>query len=221
MAKIALITGATGLVGKALVKLLLEKDYYSKIIVVSRRKLPIEDARIKTIILKDFDKMEDVSDQLDAHDHYCILGTTLKQARSKEMFKKIDLEWPLRLAKIAMKNPLFDQFLMVTSHGANAESPLFYNQIKGQVENELEKLGIRKLKIFQPSLLLGSRTEFRLGEETMKLISAILSFFMVGTRTRLWSIRDSEVAAAMFQTACRSTEGVEKFSPRKMIQLAK
>ena len=220
MDKIALITGATGLVGKALVRLLLEKDYYSKIIILSRRELEIKDNRIEMIILQDFDKMEDIADQLNAHDVYCALGTTLKQAGSKEKFKKIDVEWPLMLARIVKDQPLFSQFLMVTSHGANSESPLFYNQVKGEVEDELLKMDFKSLKIFQPSLLLGYRDDFRFWEEVMKFLSALLSFFMIGSKTRLWSIRGIEVASSMYKVARRADPGTETFTPRKMIQMA-
>lgn len=220
MEKIALVTGATGLVGKALIRLLLDKDYYSKIIVLARRELEIKDNRIEMVLLEDFDKMEEVADKLNAHDVYCALGTTLKQAGSKEKFIKIDKTWPVELAKIVSKQPLFEQYLMVTSHGANADSPLFYNQIKGEVEQELESLGLKSLKIFQPSLLLGYRDDFRLLEEIAKFFSALLSFFMIGSKTRLWSIRGTEVASAMYKVARRSDPGLEKFQARKMIQMA-
>ena len=221
MERTALITGATGLVGKALVRLLLDKDYYQKIIILSRRELDIKDNRIVMVILDDFDKMEEVADQLNAHDVYCGLGTTLKQAGSKEQFRKIDVEWPVRLAKIVMGLPDFEQFLMVTSHGANSDSPLFYNQVKGEVEDELIKLEMKSLKIFQPSLLLGYRDDFRFWEEVAKFLTAVLSFFMIGTKkARLWSIRGTEVAMAMFRIAVRRDPGLEKFSPRQMIQLA-
>jgi len=220
MDRVALVTGATGLVGKALIRLLLSKDYYQKIIVLARRELAIKDNRIEIVLLEDFDKMNEVADRLNAHDVYCALGSTIKQAGSKERFLKIDVEWPLELAKITKNQPRFEQFLMVTAVGANSDSPLFYNQVKGQVEEELEKLDLKALKIFQPSLLLGYRDEFRFLEEVYKFLSAILSFFMVGTKRKLGSIRGTEVAAAMFHVARRREPGLEKFKPRRMIQLA-
>ena len=220
MDRVALVVGATGLVGKALIRLLLSKDYYQKIIVLSRRELEIKDNRIELVLLDDFDKMNEVADKLNAHDVFCALGTTLKQAGSKEKFRKIDVEWPLELARITKDQPLFEQFLMVTAVGANVESPLFYNQVKGEVEVELEKLDMKALKIFQPSLLLGYRDEFRLLEEIYKFFSAVLTFFMIGSKTMLWSIRGEEVATAMFQVARRREPGLERFKPRRMIQLA-
>lgn len=220
MDKTALIVGATGLVGKALIRLILAKDYYKKIIVLSRRELEIKDNRIVMVILENFDKMEEIASQLNANDVYCALGTTMKQAGSKENFLKIDLEYPVRLAKLMSKQPLFEQFLMVTSHGADSESPLFYNQIKGEVEDSLIELKLDSLKIFQPSLLLGYRDDFRWKEEVAKFFSAILSFFMVGTKTQLWTIRGTEVAAAMYSIAIKRDPGIKKYGVRKMIHMA-
>lgn len=220
MNKTALVVGATGLVGKALIRLLLAKDFYDKVIVLSRRELEIKDNRIEMIILEDFDKMGEIASKLNANDVYCALGTTLKQAGSKENFLKIDVEYPVKLAKIVKEQPLFEQFLMVTSHGANSDSPIFYNKLKGQVEDELVKIKLKSLKIFQPSLLLGYRDDFRFKEEVAKFFSTILTFFMIGSKTRLWTIRGSEVAAAMYSIAIRREDGLKKYHVRRMIQLA-
>ena len=215
-----MIVGATGLVGKALVRLILSKDYYKKIIVLSRRELEIRDNRIEMAILDDFEKMEEIASKLNANDVYCALGTTLRQAGSKENFLKIDLEYPVRLAKMMSRQSLFEQFLMVTSHGADSESPLFYNKVKGDIEDELIALNLDSLKIFQPSLLLGYRDDFRFKEEVAKFFSAVLSFFMVGAKTQLWTIRGSEVAAAMYKIAIKRDPGIKKYGVRKMIQMA-
>ena len=217
MERTALIVGATGLVGKALLRLLLEKDYYQKIVILSRRELDIKDNRIQLIILDDFDKMQDVAEHFNVQDVYCALGTTMKRAGSKDMFKKIDLEWPVKLASIVKDQPNFEQFLVVTSHGANADSPLFYN---GEVEEELKKLALKSLKIFRPSLLIGYRDEFRILEEIAKFFSALFSFFMIGAKNRLWTIRGTEVASAMYKTARRNDEGLITYKPSDMIRLA-
>lgn len=218
--KTAIIIGATGLVGKALVRLLLDKDYYEKITVVARRELAIKDNRLNVIIIDDFDKLEEFSSDLGAHDYYCALGTTRKQAGSKEAFLKVDVEYPVQFAQIAMKQPDFEQFLVVTSLGANAESPLFYNMAKGKLEQELIKLEMKSLKIFQPSLLIGYRDEFRIGEEIGKFLSSVFSFFAVGSKNRLWSIRGDEVAMAMYKEAQEEKSGVTKYNPDKMIKIA-
>ena len=217
--KKALVVGATGLVGKALVELLLNKDHYEEIIVVSRRELTNSDERIKTMLVSDFDKLADFKDQMNAHDIYCSIGTTRKKAGSKEAFLKIDLEYPIQLAKLTMDQPSFQQFLLVSSLGADSGSPLLYNETKGKLEDALIELNMKALKIFQPSLLLGKRNEFRPLEEIGKFFSAALSFFVVGSKKRLWSIKDEEVADSMYQVAKKNEPGVERYKPNDMLRM--
>lgn len=218
--KSALVIGATGLVGKALVRLLLEKDYYSKIIVVARRELAIKDNRLEVIIVEDFEKLNDYAGQLNANDFYCAIGTTRKKAGSKEAFLKVDVDYPVQFARMAMGQPDFEQFLVVTSLGANSDSPLFYNMAKGQLEDQLIDMKMKSLKIFQPSLLIGYRDEFRIGEEIGKFFSSVFSFFAVGSKNRLWSIRGDEVAMAMYKEAQEVRNGVTKYKPDTMIKIA-
>ncbi len=217
--KKALIVGATGLVGKALVRHLLEKDSYQEIIILTRRELAIKDNRLKVVLIENFDHLADYKDQMNAHDIYCTIGTTRKKAGSKENFLKIDYDYPIELAKLTMDQSNFQQFLMVTSLGANAESPLFYNETKGKLEEALIALNMRSLSIFQPSLLLGYRDEFRLIEEIGKFFSALLSFFVVGSKKRLWSIRGDEVAESMYMVSKKNEKGVKRYKPNDMLKM--
>lgn len=217
--KKALIIGATGLVGKALVNHLLAKDSYEEIIVLSRRALEIENSRIRTVIIEDFDKLSEYKDQMNAEDVYCALGTTRKKAGSKENFIKIDLDYPLELARLTKDQTNFQQFLVVTSLGANSESPLFYNETKGKLEEALVELNIKSLGIFQPSLLLGNREEFRLLEAIGKFLSALLSFFVVGSKKRLWAIKGEEVAEAMYMVSKKPVLGVKYYKPNDMLKM--
>lgn len=221
MSKKALVVGATGLVGKELVKLLTEKDFYDEIVVVSRRPLDLKDDKIKPIVLETFDHLDTVKDQLNVHDVYCAIGTTRKKAGSKDAFLKIDLEYPIAVAMLTMDQSNFQQFLVVTSLGAKADSPLFYNRAKGKLEVALEKLNMRALKIFQPSLLLGKRDEVRLLEGFAKAVSAILSFFVIGSKKRIWSIHAHEVAEAMYRVAKLNEEGVQRHKPDQMLEIAR
>ena len=217
--RIALVTGATGLVGKQLMDQLLAIDYYTKIKVFTRRPLNYKDNRIEEFVI-DFDKLENHKDDMDAHDHFCCLGTTLRKAGSKEAFVKIDHDYPLQLAEIAMGSPSFVQFIVVTAVGANSSSPLFYNQVKGQIEDSLMELGMKRLHIFQPSLLLGPREDFRFMENVAKFFSAVLTFFVIGTKRRLWAIKGSDVAKAMLTVAKRSGDGVYVYKPSKIRKIA-
>ncbi|MEQ9403085.1 MAG: NAD-dependent epimerase/dehydratase family protein [Cyclobacteriaceae bacterium] len=219
MSKKALVVGATGLVGKALVDLLLRKDYYEEIIVLTRRETGVTDSRLKTVLIDNFDNLADFKDQMNAHDIYCSIGTTRKKAGSKEAFLKIDFEYPMELARLTMVQPDFQQFLLVSSLGANADSPLFYNETKGKLEDALIALDMKALKIFQPSLLLGKRDEFRPLEEVGKFFSAVLSFFVVGSKKRLWSIKDEEVADSMYQVAKKNEPGFKRYKPNDMLRM--
>jgi uncharacterized protein YbjT (DUF2867 family) len=218
MDKTAVVTGATGLVGRELMKELLSRDYYSKIIIVGRRSIEIKDNRIEEIII-DFDQISSIADKLNAEDHYCCLGTTMKKAGSKEQFKKIDLEYPLELAKLAKQGSRFRTFIVVTAVGADAGSPVFYNRIKGELEDELKALGLKSLHIFQPSLLLGGREEFRFFEEMAKFLTAVLSFFIIRLN-KSWSISGSSVAKGMVNTIHKE-EGLFIHKPREIRKLAK
>lgn len=202
-----------------MVDLLLSKDHYEEIIVLSRRNLAIENERLKTVIVPDFDKLDDFKEEMNAHDIYCSIGTTRKKAGSKEAFIKIDLEYPIALARLVMKQSNFQQFLLVSSLGANADSPLFYNETKGKLEEALISLNMKGLKIFQPSLLLGKREEFRMLEEVGKIFSSLLSFFVVGSKKRLWSIRDEEVAESMYQVAKKNEPGFKRYKPNDMLRM--
>lgn len=217
----ALIIGATGLVGNELVRYILSKNYYQKVKVVTRRELNIMDDRLETILVTDFDKLDEHSDQFRAEEFYCTLGTTIKRAGSKEAFEKVDLTYPVKLAQIALGFDEFRQFLVVTAAGAKAESPLFYNRVKGRLEEELMNMDLPALKIFRPSLLLGHRDEVRLGEQVGKVATSILSFFMVGSKKALLSIKGLDVAKAMFYVATQNRPGTEVFTSLKTYKLAK
>ncbi|WP_421872380.1 oxidoreductase [Marinoscillum sp.] len=217
----ALVIGCTGLVGRELVNVFLDTTYYSTIKLVTRRSLNLNNDRIEEIILEDFDQMEGIKDQLNANDYFCCLGTTMKIAGSKENFKKVDLDYPLQLAKIASQSSGFRQYLVVTSAGAGSGSPLFYNQVKGELEDELRRMKLSGLMIFRPSLLIGDRKEFRLGEEIAKGLSAVLSFFMVGLKRRLWSIKASDVAKSMFMIARDQRKGTRVWNSNDMMDRIK
>ncbi len=220
MKKTALISGATGLVGRALVRHLLEQDYYDQIVVLTRRDLLIKDNRLRVVLLDSYEHLDQYKQHLDLNDVYCALGTTLKKAGSKENFRRIDVDYPLMLARAVKDQPNFEQFLIVTAIGANPDSPLFYNQIKGELEKQLEQMNFASLKIFQPSLLLGYRDDFRFVEEMGKLFSSIFSFFLIGSHAQLWSIKGIDVARAMFQVAKQHKPGVKRYRPGKMRKLA-
>ncbi len=219
MSKKALVMGATGLIGNALVRLLSERDYYEEIVVLTRREIDLPYDKLKVLLVKDFDNLDEYKDHFNVHDVYCAIGSTIKKAGSKENFLKIDVEYPIILAMLTMYQSNFQQFLVVTSFGAKANSPMFYNRSKGKLEVALERLNMKSLSIFQPTLLIGKREEFRPLEKFAKAVSAFLSFFVIGAENRIWSIHAYQVAEAMFQVARLKKEGMKRYNPNKMLEI--
>lgn len=221
MNKSALITGATGLVGKALLEQLLASNYYEKIIVLTRRQIAVADKRIQVVVV-DFDELYEQASGISAQHYYCCLGTTIKKAGSKEAFYKVDFTYQLELAKMAQKDPAFEQFHIVSAVGANPNSVIYYNNVKGQLEEALKTLELKSLHIYQPSLLLGDRDEFRLFEEVAKGFSKVLSFFTIGSRgRRFFAIEATKVAEAMLLCAKKGEAGIHVYSSRKIEQMVR
>ena len=168
-AKKAIIIGATGLVGLALIEQLLSSDDFESITVVVRKKTDKLDAytKVTQFVLEDFLLLNDEDVNGFTHAFSC-LGSTIKQAGSKDKFYAIDYEINAHFADLIQDKNI--HLLIVSALGANANSPIFYNKVKGQLEDYLKKLSIYKLSIFQPSLLIGKRSEVRLLEDTAQTL---------------------------------------------------
>ncbi len=200
--KVALVAGSTGLIGGQLLELLLADNYYDKVIAPTRKPLEIQHAKLVNPVVL-FDKLSDYSSELKADDVYCCLGTTIKQAKSKEIFRKVDLEYPVVLAKMAKENGA-ENFLLVSALGANKGSSIFYNQVKGETEERIAEIGIKSTHIFRPSLLIGPRKEYRSGEEAAKIFYKYLGFLIPEKYQGIESIK---VARAMIAFAKKQEAG--------------
>ncbi|MCB1171286.1 MAG: oxidoreductase [Leptospiraceae bacterium] len=126
---------------------------------------------------------------------YCCLGTTIKKAGSQEAFRRVDYEYPLNLAKLCAKAGV--AFYLVTALGSNASSGIFYNRVKGELEEEVKKMDIPAIRIFRPSLLLGHRKEVRTGERIGSVAAGLLNPFMQGPLKKYRGIQAEDVARAM------------------------
>lgn len=203
--KSALLVGATGLVGSELVDILLHSTKYGSVTVLTRKLLPLNHPKLEQIIT-DFDQLDQYNQHVQVDDVYCCLGTTIKTAGSKEAFKKVDFTYPLELAQLT-KAAGAQKFFIITAMGADPNSKVFYSRVKGEVEAELKKIGFPTLHIFRPSLLLGERKEFRLGEKVGVILSPVLSFLMVGSLKKYKPIHAKDVAMAMYQASQRPESG--------------
>ncbi|KAA6439456.1 oxidoreductase [Dyadobacter flavalbus] len=204
ISKTALLAGATGLVGQQVLQNLLETPYYSEVKVLTRRPLNISNPRL-TEIITDFDKPDRTL--IRADDIFCCLGTTIKKAGSQEAFKKVDLDYPVRIAEFAKINGA-EKYLIVTAMGADTKSVFFYNRIKGEVQEKLAAMKFDSLHILQPSLLLGKRAESRLGEKIGEVFSNLFAPFMNGSLKKYKAIESSKVARAMVSLAMKPEKGI-------------
>lgn len=204
----ALIAGATGLVGWHLLNLLLSDPYYSKVWVLTRRKLSLDNPKLEQLVLDNFDALPMLESFPEVQDVYCCLGTTMKKAGSKEAFRKVDYTYPFELAKVAAARGA-SQYLLVTAMGANKGSLFFYNRVKGEVEETVSKISqYKSIHVFRPSLLLGHRKEDRLGEGLMQKITRIIRPLMVGPLRKYRPIQGHVVAEGMLAAAKSEERGV-------------
>lgn len=178
MQKTALIIGATGLVGEQCLNELLNSVAYGKVIALSRTKINSPKAKLLNIVT-DFENLDSLKQQLIADDIFCAIGTTIAKAGSKQAFRKVDYEIPLKVAEIARQNGA-NKFVLVSSIGADASSLVFYNKVKGELEDALKKLRFDWLLIFRPSILLGNRKEKRTGEAIGRFAAEKFSFLFAG-----------------------------------------
>lgn len=157
----ALVIGATGATGKDLVSQLLTDKGYDEVNVFVRRPLAVENPKLKTHIVN-FDKPEEWKDLVKGDVAFSCLGTTLKAAGSKEAQRKVDYDYQYNFAKAAKENEVED-YILVSSYGANPKSKLFYSRMKGELEQSIKDLHFNKLTIFQPGMLERKDSE-RTGE---------------------------------------------------------
>ncbi len=164
VSKSAVVFGATGLVGRECVEQLVDRPEFERVTTVTRRALSndLVHARLQAVVV-DFDRLDEQPDVFRASHVFCALGTTIKQAGSRERFRQVDFGYPLRVAELARAAGA-RHFLLVSSISASPAARSFYLRVKGDLEQAILALGFRSVTIMRPSLLLGHRQEFRLGE---------------------------------------------------------
>ena len=194
----AIVVGATGLTGTSLVEQLCENDEYVSVTVIARRAPAFTHPKLE-VKIRNLDTLEEKDIEL-AHELYCCLGTTIKKAGSREQFEKVDFEYPLTIASLAKKRGI-PHMLVITAMGANEKSPFYYNRVKGKLEHDLMELGLQRLSIIRPSLLIGEREEFRLGEKAGEKVLKLVKPLLVGPLKRSRAIEASQVAKAMIAIA--------------------
>ncbi|HEX4051944.1 MAG TPA: NAD(P)H-binding protein [Steroidobacteraceae bacterium] len=217
--RIALVAGGSGLVGRALLPVLLAAPEYARVQAISRRPLPLEHARLANRVLRFDASLDSQLKGLAVQDAFCCLGTTLRAAGSQAAFRAVDHDLVLAFARAA-KAAGAERLVIVSSVGANATSNSFYLRVKGETEQDLEALRLRSLDILQPSLLLGTRSEWRGLEFAGQIAGWILGPLLMGGWSRYRPIEAAVVAAAMRGAARGGRLGVTRYSYPALRRLA-
>jgi uncharacterized protein YbjT (DUF2867 family) len=174
---IAVIAGASGLVGSELLKLLLGDPAVTQVIAVGRRPLGVNSSKLREVLIKDLGDLLSVAGQLKGDVYFSCLGTTIKSAGSQEAFRKVDFRAISDFGSVAQKNGARG-FVLISATGADANSRIFYNRVKGETENFMKGLGLNSLTIAQPGLLMGERKEHRGSEaffiSAMRILTPVL-----------------------------------------------
>jgi uncharacterized protein YbjT (DUF2867 family) len=192
------LIGATGLVGKEALSALLERDAVRRVVAFVRRPTGVAHPRLEERVV-DFERLDDAFGNGPVDVAISCLGTTIKQAKSRAQFRRVDHDYVLAFGRAARRAGA-TRFLAVSSIGASARSLAFYSRVKGEVETGLRALGFPSLTLLRPSLLLGAREEERLGER----IAAPFSRLLPG---KLKAIEGRAVAEALAELALDGATG--------------
>lgn len=208
--KIALLAGATGLVGNLTLDVLLDSSDFSRVFAVTRRPLGREHPRLANRIVQ-FEQIESQLKGLTCHVALCCLGTTIRQAGSEQAFRQVDIDSVLAFARTA-KAAQAQRFVVVSSAAADPKSKNFYLRTKGEMEQALAGVGFVSLDILQPSLLLGWRREIRPLELAAIAVMPLVNPFLNGKREPLRGIPARTVAAAMVGVTRSGRRGVQRYT---------
>lgn len=189
------VAGATGLIGGFLINELENDSSIDAVAALTRK--PKQNSNKTTWEVVDFDvqsQLEKVTQNAEVV--FCCLGTTMKKAGSKDAFYKVDFQYVVDLAQAAKRNGV-RQFSVISAIGADPESKIFYNRVKGEMEAAIRDVGFREEIVFHPSLLLGPREEARPGEKIGEVLGKLMSPLLFGSLRKYHPIHVSTIAEAM------------------------
>lgn len=212
--KKALIVGSTGLIGKELLSILLEEEAYELVYALVRRPVHANHPKLKECVVN-FDDLHPDEAYFEVDDVFCCLGTTIKKAGSREAMRKVDVEYPVKVAQLA-KEKGAAHYLVISSVNASAKSPFAYSRMKGELEDTLKSLAYETLSILHPSLLLGNREEHRFMESLANKAVRAMEKIKKSTISSNIAIEGEKVALAMNRIAQESEKGVHIYSPKQI-----
>ena len=218
MFKKAIIVGAGGLTGSCLLDVLLHQTIYNEVLVLVRKDLPVKHGKLKQLIV-DFDKPDTYAAQIAGDAIFCCLGSTKKKTPNLADYRKVDHDYPLQLAQIALKNGV-SQFHLVSAIGANAKGSNFYSKMKGETEEDIINVGLPSLHIYRPSFIAGDRKEKRPLEKFFIGLMKVMDPILIGKLKKYQSIAAKTIANAMYKQSLKNESGVHIYSSDKIKELS-
>jgi uncharacterized protein YbjT (DUF2867 family) len=215
----AVLVGATGLVGSLLLQKLLSDNAFSKVIALTRKLSEIPHRKLVNKVV-DFNNREELFNSFETADViFCCVGTTQKKVNGDESaYRKVDFDIPVSMGNIGIQKGV-KQFVFVSSIGANIHSNNFFLRLKGEIEQAISELGYQSLYIIRPSMLLGKRSEYRLGENIGQAVMRSASFLFFGAMKKYYPVQASDVADAMLKAAIEKRPGINIIQYDEMVQL--
>ncbi len=195
-----MLLGATGLTGGQVLEGLLARDEVSSVVTPVRHALALSHEKLEQHEI-DFDRLDEHAGLFAVDAIICCLGTTIKKAGSREQFRKVDYGYPLKAAELGHENGV-KAFVLMSAIAASSSSTVFYNRVKGELEDSVKALGYPCLCIYQPSLLLGEREEQRTAEALGMKAMPLINRALIGPLERFRAIEASAVARAMVNEVC-------------------
>ena len=205
MEKTAVIIGATGAVGKEILKEILADNFYNKVYILGRESIgKLGDEERLTKIIVDFENLNFDTSILKDADVFASLGTTIKIAGSKENQRKIDVDYTVNFSKLCEGK--VRSFNVVSAIGANSKSKNFYNSLKGELEDKLKVMNLGVLRIFQPSLLISKRDDKRFLEQMFMKVAPIFQLVLKGKAKKYSPIEVSVLGREIVRFAIENKE---------------
>jgi uncharacterized protein YbjT (DUF2867 family) len=219
--KTVILAGSSGLVGSLVLQNLLSDSRIEKIILVSRTKQDFVNPKIIQVITS-LDLLENINladhgiDSVDVG--ICTLGTTIKKSGGAAAFKKVDKDFVIAFAQFS-KNCGAQKFGVISALGANSHSSVFYNKVKGEMEEGLRQIKFTSLFILRPSLILGERKEVRVVEKLFIKLSPFLSHTLIGPLKKFRGIEANRLACHLTESIFNDSIGVTIIENAQMLTI--
>lgn len=218
MSKSITILGASGLIGNEILKLALENKEIEHVTILVRKSLNVNHPKL-TEIITDFKNLKDFESKIIGDALICCLGTTRKKSPNLDEYKAIDYGLTINIAQLAQKQNV-QQVHLISAIGADPNSKIFYNRLKGETEQALIKMDFPQTFIYRPSLLIGKRNEFRFGELIAQKLAPLFDFFLIGSLKKYHSISSTIIATAVIKrisSECPKIEIMEYKEIQKLL----